>query len=284
MLLARLSGLLGIATSETTLCAGIGDPTTGADALRCVGSVTGGFALTVPNPVGGTGGGDVAVAVAVAVDVGEITDAIDPYLELEPSRTRSGVEVRSGMLSWIALMALRMKSARDMCLLRSAMWRSVLSMSIAPVTVWTTPAEPNTVVGLHSKYRAEKPSMMRSISWDSALRWSLEHRSLRRQRGLKVPKGSGSPESLDEVLTLHVKVLHVVPERDAVHRATTRQLRIWCDDSRSTEEHGDLVARDMLKVLLQKLARQLATLLLVVFSLGFIDVGNGFVLRGCGRL
>jgi hypothetical protein len=220
MLLARLSGLLGIATSDTTLWAGIGDPTTGADALRCVGSVTGGFALTVPNPVGGTGGGDVAVA--ADFDVGEITDAIDPYLELEPSRTRSGVEVRSGMLSWIALMALRTKSARDMCLLRSAKWRSVLSMSIAPVTVWTTPAEPNTVVGLHSKYRAEKPSMMRSISWDSALRWSLEHRSLRRQRGVTVYKGSGSPERLDEVLALHVKVLHVVPERDAVYRATIR--------------------------------------------------------------
>lgn len=213
------------------------------------------------------------------MDVGEITDAIDPYLELEPSRTRSGVEVRSGMLSWIALMALRTKSARDMCLLRSAMWRSVLSMSIAPVTVWTTPAEPNTVVGLHSKYRAEKPSMMRSISWDSALRWSLEHRSLQRQRGVMVHKGSGSPERVDEGLTLHVKVLHVVPERNAVYRATIRQLRVWCGDSRSTEEHGDLVARDMLEVVLQKLARQFATLLLIVFSLGFIDLGNLLVLH-----
>lgn len=81
----------------------------------------------------------------------ELTDD-DPSLTLpESSRTRSGVDPRSlGILSCIARIAFRTKSALDMCFCKSAMCRSVFSMSIAAVTVWTTPGVPNTVVGLQS--------------------------------------------------------------------------------------------------------------------------------------
>ena len=70
----------------------------------------------------------------------------------ESSRVGSGLEssLESGVLSWIARMALRTKSAFDMCFDSSAICRSVLSMSMAAVTVCTTPEDPKTVVRLHS--------------------------------------------------------------------------------------------------------------------------------------
>ena len=95
--------------------------------------------------------GGAAEATGADADLGAGTRRVVDSRALPESSPRSGVDSpKPGALSWIARMALRTKSALDMCLDSSAMCKSVLSISMAPVTVWTTPCEPKTVVVLHS--------------------------------------------------------------------------------------------------------------------------------------
>jgi len=102
----ELVRLLGFIVEPISLRGGAGGETIGAKALLgALGVAPGGFGLALTD-AGATEGFDPG-----------------PALKIESSsRTRSGVEEPSvGVLSWIARIAFRTKSGRDMCLLRSAM-------------------------------------------------------------------------------------------------------------------------------------------------------------------